>query len=222
LPERILLWWLEREKDLKNKKEAGMKIAGWMKRGCSRTSYRALAFAGGSVLWMALLTAPRLAAQNQHDSRNQDGIGFNLNKGADAKDVGLPWYPGARRHPESKDDSSSVQMGLWGGSTDFRLAALELDSNDSPDKVTAYYRKALSKYGIVLECPGGNTPHEEQDKSKKSEELECDSDKPEKGELELKAGTKEEQHIVGVQKEGTETRIKLVYLKAKGIGDNKK
>jgi hypothetical protein len=198
-----------------------MKIAGWMKRGCNRLSYRGLALLGGSVLGMAMLAAPQLAAQEQHDSKNQNSIGFNLSKGTDAKDVGLPWYPGARRRQEGKDDSTSVQMGLWGGSTDFKLAVLELDSNDSPDKVAAYYRKSLSKYGKVLDCPGGNAPHEEQDKSKTSKELECDSDKLEKGELELEAGTKEDRHIVGIQEDGTGTRIKLVYLRAKGTEDDK-
>jgi hypothetical protein len=196
-----------------------MKIAGWMKRGWNRMSHRGLALLGSSVLGMAFSAAPQLAGQEQHDSKNQDSIGFNLSKGADAKDVRLPWYPGARRHQESKDDSSSVQMGLWGGSAEFKLAVLELDSNDSPDKVTAYYRKELSRYGKVLDCPGGNAPHAEKDKT--SKDPECDSDKPEKGELELKAGTKEEQHIVGIQKDGTGTRIKLVYLRAKGTGDDK-
>src|SRR2546429_6660796 len=41
---------------------------------------------------------------------------------------------------------------LWGNSFAFKLAVVTLDSNDSPQKVATFYKKALAKYGTVLDC----------------------------------------------------------------------
>ena len=51
-------------------------------------------------------------------------------------------------------------MGLWGGSSGFKMAMLKMDSTDSPEKIAAFYRKALAKYGKVLTCsgPGAERP----------------------------------------------------------------
>jgi hypothetical protein len=170
------------------------------------------------------------AQNDQNSSSNQSAkdkdngnisAGFNLGQDASAKDVGLPIYPGARRHADTKDDSSALNMGLWGGSTGFKMALLKLETNDSPEKVAAFYRKALAKYGKVLTCGTGDAAAENsQDKDKSSQTLNCDSDKPDKGGIELKAGTKEKQHIVGISQEGSATTFQLVYVETRGL-DNK-
>ena len=41
-------------------------------------------------------------------------------------------------------------MGLWGGSTGFKLFVLKMETADAPEKVASFYRKALAKYGTVL------------------------------------------------------------------------
>ncbi len=172
-----------------------------------------------AILGAALLLAPRLAAQEQKQPGHQDGFGFSVSKDVSAKEVGLPWYPGATLHHEKKDgkdDSSSVEMGLWGGSSDFQMAVLQLDSKDDPARVAAYYRKALSRYGKVLECRGESNAQEKSGGNKGSQALDCDSDKPENGGLVLKAGTKQEQHIASVEKEAGGSRIVLVYVRSKG------
>jgi hypothetical protein len=161
-------------------------------------------------------------AQDKKDSdankSDGDSIGFIASKNASAKEVGLPVYPGSRRHKDDSDDSASVQLGAWGGSSGFKLVVLKMESDDAPGKVTAFYRKALSKYGKVLNCSDSATTVE---KDKSPNGLDCDSDHPERGETVLKSGTKEMQHIASVKTNGNGSVYDLVYVEAKGLGNDK-
>ena len=92
-----------------------------------------------ALFFVVLAAALPLAAQDQKDSNAQqsssdnDSIGFNLGKNASAKDVGLPIYPGARRHKDDSNDSSALNMGLWGGATGFKLFVLKMETTDAPE-----------------------------------------------------------------------------------------
>jgi hypothetical protein len=104
-----------------------------------------------------------------------------------------------------------------------RVKAVSYQTPDSQDKVTAFYKKELGRYGNVITCQGNSpvgTP------AITTEGLSCaDDSKHTKvqidqgdyhigmGGLELKAGSKRHQHIVGFEnpKEGT-TRFALVAL----------
>ncbi len=86
------------------------------------------------------------SAQEKQDKepegdKGSKGAGIYFNAEACAKDVGLPVYPGARPHKEKENNSDSVKMGLWGGSFAFTLAVVKLESNDSPQKIAAFYKK---------------------------------------------------------------------------------
>ncbi len=183
--------------------------------GHSYRVFRSALFAG------VLLAALPLAAQDtknssaQQSSSDNDSIGFNLGKNASAKDVGLPIYPGARRHIDDANDSSALNMGLWGGSAGFKLFVLKMESNDAPEKVAAFYRKALAKYGTVLDCSKVSTASGSGDE-KSSKKLTCDDEKPKPGEISLKAGTKEKQHAVGIEPNGSGSTFQLVYIEMKG------
>jgi hypothetical protein len=183
-----------------------------------RHSHRALRAA---LCFAVLLAALPLAAQEPKDSSAQqssadnDSIGFNLGKNASAKDVGLPIYPGARRHKDDSNDSSALNMGFSGGSTGFKLFVLKMESSDAPEKVAAFYRKALAKYGAVLDCSSASPPASP-DGDKNSKKLTCDDEKPKPNEISLKAGTKEKQHAVGIESNGTGTTFQLVYVETKG------
>src|SRR5580658_9336413 len=81
-------------------------------------SRRNLAQAFGIITAMLFFSAgAALRAQDQGGSKTSgsgqqhSGIGFSLSKDASAKDVGLPWYPGAKESKETPDDSPSVQFG---------------------------------------------------------------------------------------------------------------
>jgi hypothetical protein len=163
------------------------------------------------ALTLLIASLPGIA-QDKKDSAKSKGIGFTLSDEATAKEVGLPVYPGASAQKDNSDDSSAFQMGLWGGGSGFKLVVLKLESDDSPEKVAAFYRKALVKYGTVLECPGSSLKTKEEPKKDSSNKLDCDSDNSEKGGLTLKAGSKQKQHAVGIQAKGSHSRFQLVYV----------
>lgn len=160
-----------------------------------------------------VLAALPAAAQDKDQKRSNKSVGFVLSGDATAKDVGLPVYPGAQRRKDTSDDSSALQMGLWGGNSGFKLVLLKLDSDDSPEKVATFYRKALAKYGKVLDCKKSDTKTEKDDPSS-AQAIHCQDDQPVAGGFTLKAGTKERQHIVGIEPSGSHSIISLVYLEA--------
>jgi hypothetical protein len=177
---------------------------------------------GAIMLGILLVAALPSAAQDNKDSGKSDtemgrnSIGFIASKEASAKDVGLPLYPGARPHKDTSDESAAVRLGLWGGNSGFKLAVLKLESNDAPEKVAAFYRKALAKYGKVLDCSDSSKATGEKAMGSSTNELTCEDEQPKSGEFVLKAGTKEEQHVVGIKASGDLTLFQLVYVLARG------
>lgn len=159
-----------------------------------------------------VLAALPLFAQTNDDKPKKDSnrsVGFILSQDATPEDVGLPQYPGSHRSKDTSDRSSALQMGLWGGSSGFRLVLLKLDSKDSPHKIAEFYRKALAHYGTVVDCGAAKS---EKAEGKQSKALDCDADHPADGSYILKAGSKEKQHIVGVEPDGDHSVISLVFL----------
>jgi hypothetical protein len=159
-----------------------------------------------SVFVSAVLIA--LAAQPSHgQERDKDSVGVTIDKNASAKEIGLPIYPGSKPHKDEPNDSGA-SLGLWGGGAGFKLAVMKMETPDATDKVAAFYKKALSKYGNVLDCTNNQNKAEDQN----SKALTCGTDKPEKGGMIFKAGTKDKQHIVGVEPNEKGTVYKLVYV----------
>jgi len=174
------------------------------------------------MLGLLSLAALPLAAQDKKDSgkdestTDQKGFGIVASKQASARDVGLPLYPGAREHKDKSDDTPGIKFGLWGGNSGFKLAVLKLESNDTPEKVAAFYRKALAKYGKVLDCSASAQATREKEKGSSPDALGCEDEQPENGELVLKAGTKQEEHVVGIKARGGLTLFQLVYVMSRG------
>ena len=169
---------------------------------------------GGLVLGLVLAALP-VAAQE----KDSHSAGIIASEKVTAEDLGLPIYPGARRHKDSSDDSSAVKLGLWGGDSGFKLVVLKLESGDPADKVAAFYRTALAKYGKVLDCSDPKAPRAVA--GKKSKELTCDADESKPGQTVLKSGTHENQHVVGIQSSGGHTLFQVVYLVQHGVDDDK-
>jgi hypothetical protein len=144
-------------------------------------------------------------------ARQERGAGVVVSGEASAKDVGLPVYPGSRRHKDKDDDSAAANLGLWGGGSGFKLVVLKMESDDSLAKVADFYRKALAKYGKVLDC-SQPAPSEADPSKADSKTLTCGDDKSEKGGMLFKAGTKEKQHLAAVQPNGRGSLYQLVYL----------
>lgn len=146
-----------------------------------------------------------------------------------AADLGLPVYPGA---DIVKDDdqhkSADVHMGF--GEWQMRVRAVTYATPDSQDKVTAFYKKALERYGDVITCQGHTAIGSP---TTTAEGLTCEGDKtkvdvngqknglPEGG-FELKAGSKRHQHIVGFDdSKNGKTRFALVALDLPAAVDSK-
>lgn len=182
---------------------------------CLQALPAAIAFA---VTCGMLCFAWSLSAQEKPDqesrSKGSQGAGIYFNAEASAKDVGLPLYPGARPHRDKDENQSSAKFGLWGNAFAFKLAVVKLESNDSPQKIAAFYKKALAKYGTVLDCGASASEANDKDETKSASQITCEADKPGPGEMTLKAGTKEKQHIVGVQPSGAGSTFQLVYVES--------
>jgi len=146
------------------------------------------------------------------------GVHVNTNQ-TTASDLGLPVYPGADLvADDDKHKSADVRLGF--GDWQLRVKAVSYGTPDSREKVTAFYKKALERYGDVITCAGNSpvgTPvvtHEGlscEDNGKNGKVKLDNSDFNQ--DFQLKAGSKRHQHIVGFEdpKNG-KTRFALVAL----------
>jgi hypothetical protein len=199
----------------------------------SMVSSRPSALAGIALAGIMALTAISLLGQEKAQKATskdkelsvtvqgpETDAGLIVSARATAKEVGLPIYPGSMPHKDQDKDSDSpaAKLGLWGASFGFKLVVLKMESKDAPSKVADYYRRALAKYGTVLDCTNAARP--QQAKEERSEKLTCGDDKPETGGMLFKAGTNEKQHIVGVQPNGTGAVFQLLYIEARGEKKN--
>jgi hypothetical protein len=139
-----------------------------------------------------------------------------------AADLGLPVYPGAEV-VRNDDEHKSADVHLGFGEWQLRVRAVSYATSDPQDKVTAFYKKSLGRYGDVITCQGNapvGTP------VATAEGLTCADDKNNANvkidhhdygtnadSLELKAGSKRHQHIVGFEEpKNGKTRFALVAL----------
>lgn len=131
-----------------------------------------------------------------------------------AADVGLPVYPGATIAPDRDGDKSAdVHMGF--GTFQLAVKVVNYETTDPQDKVLAFYKKALGRFGEVIQCKDGSavgTP------TMTSEGLGCSDSESHahvqvSGHTSLKAGSKHHQHIVALEdNDGAKTRFALIEL----------
>ena len=198
-----------------------MKIKEMVRTKAGRRSCWARPWMRGTALVMVVSWVGAVGVLSAR-AQEKDSAGLIVSGNAGAKEVGLPIYPGAKPHKDKDNDSPAAQIGMWGSSFGFKLAVMKMESADAPDKIAEFYRKALAKYGRVLNCPGVSTESSGKDKSASSNSLDCGDDKPDPGGMLLKAGTKEKQHIVGIKPNGQGSLFQLLYLEARGDDKNKK
>jgi hypothetical protein len=143
--------------------------------------------------------------------------GIHVSKGANVADVGLPVYPGARlKEKDSNGSDKSANVDISGFGFGLKVVALEYQSDASPAKLVAYYQDQLKKYGNVLICHtshldvNADIKHHDDD----SDELSCEGSRG--SNVELKVGTKQNQHIVAVEPEGSGSSFSLVYVRTHG------
>ena len=154
------------------------------------------------------------------------GMSVKTDDSSIAQSTGLPTYPGAvitvkKNKDDHHDGSADINMSF--GSFQLRVKAVSMTTPDSPDKVLDFYKKSLARYGTVIQCkdhrPVGSparTPDglDCSDDDRHSNQVHVDDDLS--GKTELKAGSKQHQHIVGIDPDGTGTKFGLVALDLPG------
>jgi hypothetical protein len=144
--------------------------------------------------------------------------GIHVSKGADISDVGLTLYPGAvSKEKNSEDGQKNANVNISGFGYELKVAALEYRSDDAPDKVQAFYREQLKKFGSVLVCH--TSSHVDVTMKKggfdhSSHALACENSEGDN--TELKVGTKDNQHIVAIEPDGKGSSFTLVYVRTHG------
>jgi hypothetical protein len=176
-------------------------------RGVARISVVCALLSALALVMVHLISQPCHAQEPE-----KEGLGIIVSDKARGQDVGLPLYPGSKPHKDESNDSQAARLGLWGGGSGFKLAVVKMDTSDSPEEVAAFYRKALSKYGNVLDCSHPSPAPADAEGKDSSKNLTCGDDKPEKGGMLFKSGTKEKQHIVAIQPSGQGLLYQLVGL----------
>jgi hypothetical protein len=188
-----------------------------------------LRVAGVAAAGLAALLLPgcRVQSDKHGDSDNVKistplgGMQVKTNDAVATEGLGLPVYPGAQLVKKDKDNGAAdVNMNF--GGFQLRVKAVSYQTGDSPEKVEAFYRAGLRRFGDVIACRDNRVVGSP---ARTQEGLTCDNnngnhysvdDKPEKGALELKAGSQQHQHIVEIDAEGGGTKIGLVALDLPG------
>src|ERR1044072_2253615 len=155
----------------------------------------------GCVAVVALLLLPACSVNVKKGENGQDKnvdihtpVGdIKVDKDADARDTGLPVYPGARiRRDDDDKDNKSANVNLSFGEYGLKVVALEYESDDKPEKLVSFYQSQLKIYATVVECHvhshGGNVQAEMKHDSN-SDALTCDDNGGTT--VELKVGTKQ-------------------------------
>lgn len=136
--------------------------------------------------------------------------------------VGLAVYPGATpiKEEDGDHDSGAADVNFSFGSFHLGVKALTYQTPDAGDKVMAFYRKEMTKYGNVIHCHGNEPvglPAQTQDG------LTCNIDNKNhtyainrKNEDQLRAGSRLHQHIVSVVPRDSGTKISLIALDLPG------
>lgn len=185
--------------------------------GCAKRTALALAI-------LVILSATGCGVERSQSGQNKDvkiatpfgGLQVKTNEAVVPSEIGLPIYPGASEVKKDKDNSAA-DVNLNFGSFRMRVKAVSYQTADTPGKVEAFYRDGLKRFGDVIACRDN---HPVGSPAQTSEGLGCDSSGNHssvdgtsgKGKLELKAGSGEHQHIVGIEPEAGGTKFGLVAL----------
>jgi hypothetical protein len=190
--------------------------------------------ATATLLTLATTLGCRIESNKHGDNDNVKiatpfgGMSVKTNDAAVVDRMGLPAYPGAELVKKDKDNGAA-DVNLSFGNFQLRVKAASYRTSDAPEQVAAFYRKALARYGDVIQCSNNKpvgTP------TRTAEGLGCDNDKENhisanndvSRKMELKAGSKVHQHIVAIEPEGAGTKFGLVALDLPShitLGDDK-
>ena len=168
--------------------------------------------------------------------------GIDVDAQPRVEDTGLPLYPGATidrtertkrdergRHIDSDEDG--VNLNLWFGSFGLKVVVIKLKTTDGAEKVGAFYRDALEKYGEILDCSNEANSIASETRNKatsrregaKSNALTCKDIQMKKASVRdgklYKAGVRQKQYGVAIQAKGDGTTFQLFHFEKRGADD---
>jgi len=178
----------------------------------------ALAMVAAATLGLILTTGCRVDEHKNGGSEDVKiatpfgGMSVKTDQASVVDGVGLTVYPGAVVVKKDKDNGAAdVNMSF--GSFHLGVKAISYKTPDPPDKVMAFYRKDMARYGAVVLCHGshavGTPDHTQDGLSCDKQHVQVDADSAED---ELKTGSKQHQHIVSINPDGTGTKFGLIAL----------
>lgn len=179
------------------------------------------------AVFVALLVLPACSVNVKKDQKGEGKKvdietpvgGIHVSKNADVRDVGLDVYPGARvKEKEENGEEKSANVNISSGLFGLKVVAIEYQSDDPAEKVIAYYKDQLKKYGKVLECHSsehGGHVNIEKSGDDGSKDVKCDGDNH-GSTVELKVGTENNQHVVAVEPRDKGCEFALVFVQAHG------
>ncbi len=201
----------------------------------NRTLRFVAALAVAAPLACLLLTGCHVTENDHGDTKNVDiGTPFGSMKvdtsnSADTSNIGITAYPGAVPIDDKGDDGNKANINMSFGGFHLGVKAADFQTPDSQDKVLAFYQKDLaSRYGTPIECRGHKavgslrqTPKGLTCSDNEGTHIKT-SDGNSKGmsivsgdssaDIELRAGSPQHLHIVGVESRDGGTKIGLVSL----------
>lgn len=186
-------------------------------------------FAGVATL-AGLLAGCRVEKTTNGDSKDVKivtpfgGMNVKTNDRDVLASIGLAAYPGAVSVTTDKgnDHAHSADVDMSFGAFKLRVKDADYRTDDPPDKVEAFYRSALLRYGDVITCENNQAVGSP---AKTAEGLDCDNkhgghvsvdNDTSRHLMELKAGSEQHQHLVTIDQDGAGTKFGLVVLDLPG------
>ena len=214
----------------------GINEVKWFAGSPLRRVLGAVTVVAGAALLLSLIGCEI----SKTDKEGKKGVEINTPFGdlkvknqADAKDTGLPVYPGATlkplEHGNGDKNQATVSLSLFG----LKVAVVSYVTDDAPDKVVAWYREQLKPMGKTIECTGSgrdigdvNVHPGKDDKDDEDKLVTCDKETGHNGRkyTEFKMGTERNQRVVAISerkdgKPGAEFALVRVIVGKSTKGD---
>lgn len=198
-----------------------------------------------ATMAIGLVTSAAYVSHSDANERARASTPKHFSAGIDVRtqprveETGLPLYPGAiierdeqgergeKGEKEREELSNGVNFDLWFGGFGLKLTVVKLKTDDSAEKVSAFYRNALTKYGEILDCSTNESTatrrSERRKASDKSDKLNCDDLHTSKGKNRdgefYKSGVKQKQYGVAIQSKGDGATFQLLHFEKRGGDD---
>ena len=184
-------------------------------------------------LLAAFMLVACLSACNVKVSKDENGkdknvdidtpvASIHVSKNGNSDQTGLPVYPGAHViNKDSDGDDKRANVNISSGFFGLKVIAVEYHSDDPVEKIVAYYRDQLKRYGNIVQCRNSGTDvsmhygdDSKNDSKNDPDKLKCEESNG--NNYELKAGTRNNQRIVSVEPQDKGSKFTLVYVQTHG------